>query len=921
MNSFIPQIIFAAALSAAAAGVCAENTYSTGRLDNGLVYHILNVPSEPGRIDVRVQVGAGASDENGTDEIGVAHMVEHMVFRAAPAAYPKGIGETLMERGWRRGANFNALTNYERTLYMFSPNKGKAQLAETLDAAAAMMSPQTFRAADWEKEKQVIEAEWRNGLGVAERMNRKRNEVIRSGSRQSRHAIIGTQKSIQTTPVKVLEDFHRRWYVANNMQVMISGDITPAEAKPLLERHFGRLKSGSLPDRSGAYYEPVLQSGWHVKQLQDKDSGGSFTAVLFRLNDAPSRAYGGEANTRARMIDRFAAHILAQRVKNEVKGLPKSVSTITARKSDIGRQTVAVGLMASVTPDGHKQGLTEILKLRERILREPVKQAEFDAYMKTMRDTVARSKKKTALPEPFGDAVQSVSENAFSGKPVRTPAQNAVLAEPVLNTLKPSEISARLQQWLNADDKLVQIQAPGMTEIRGFPNAAQIQAEAETLKTAQLPPLQAKAETGKGAFAAKVQKGKITAESYDKSLNITRWTLQNGDKVVVLNHPVAEGKTYLQAFGVAGFMSGNLNPWQSQLAQQIVWQSAPQGWTGAQLNEWKKTHKVNLSMSLRAADTKLDGSAPDKKAEELFRLYHAYMVTPQIGEDYRDAIMTMIRRLPMEDTGTRAAKEKAIVDLRFGGKAYPPPTQTALEETEEPQLLAQWRQLSRAPVVYYILTAQKISKLKPLVEQYLAAIERGSAETAKPYLALAGDKTERKAVNAEARTDVTAWSFTDYQWNPQAAAQITILRTLAYEQLKAELRDKALGVYSVKFETMLNPDSNRVESEFRFATTADKADSLWKLGETTLVNLPQTITERQVAPLRSNFIEQEKGRLKSPEVRLNRLVLSEQRFGDARYLKEMDKLPEALTVEKLQQTAQLLWNPQNRRVLIADPMK
>lgn len=180
---------------------------------------------------------------------------------------------------------------------------------------------------------------------------------------------------------------------------------------------------------------------------------------------------------------------------------------------------------------------------------------------------------------------------------------------------------------------------------------------------------------------------------------------------------------------------------------------------------------------------------------------------------------------------------------------------------------------------------------------------------------------ELTAVNAESRTDVAAWSFTDYPRNPQAAAQIAILRTLAYEQLKAELRDKALGVYSVKFETTLNPDSNRVESEFRFATTADKADSLRKLGETTLANLPQTINERQVAPLRSNFIVQEKGRLKSPEVRLNRLVLSEQRFGDARYLKEMDKLPEALTVEKLQQTAQLLWNPQNRRVLIADPMK
>ncbi|WP_066075839.1 M16 family metallopeptidase [Bergeriella denitrificans] len=920
MNAFIPQIIFAAAVSTVAVGAYAENTYSTGRLNNGLVYHVLNVPSEPGRVDVRVQVGVGASDENGTSEIGVAHMVEHMVFRAAPD-YPQGVGETLIQQGWRRGANFNAMTNYERTLYMFSPNKGKVQLDETLKAAAAMMTPRPFAQADWQKEQQIIEAEWRNGLGVAERMNRKRNEVIRSGSRQSRHAIIGTQTSIQNTPVNVLEDFHRRWYVANNMQVMISGDITPEQARPLLEKYFGRLKTGELPDRSGAYYEPVLQNGWHVNQLQDKDSGGSFVAVLFRQNDAPSRVYDSEAGTRARMVDRFAARILAQRVKNELKDLPKAVSTITARKSDIGRESIAIGLVASVTPDGHNQGLTEILKLRERILRAPVTRAEFDDYMKTMRSTIARAKQKTTLPEPFGDAIQLVSENALNGKPVRTQAQNAASAEPVLNRLTPSEITARLQQWLNADDKLVQIQAPSLTEIKGFPNAAQIEAEAAALQTAQLPPLQAKAEAGKGAFTAKAKKGEITAESYDQSLKITRWTLQNGDKVVLLQNPVAAGKVYLQAYGAAGFMSSNLNPWQSQLAQQIVWQSAPQGWTNEQLNEWKKQHKLSLNMRLNATNSKVDGSAADKEAENLFRLYQAYYTTPQVGEDYRDAIMTMIRRLTMDETASRAAKEKAVTDLRFGGKAYLSPTQTDLEETEEPQLLAQWQSLSQAPTTYYILTAQKPRKIKPLVEQYLAAIERKPVESAKPYQALSGDKVERQNVNAEARTDVAAWSFSDEKWSPQTAAQTAILRTLAYEQLKAELRDKALGVYSLKFETTLNPETNRVESELRFTTTADKADGLWKLGETTLAKLPQTITEQQVAPLRSNFVEQEKGRLKNPETWLNRLVLSEQHFGDARYLNEMDKLPEAITVEKLQDTAQLLWNPQNRRVLIADPMK
>lgn len=918
MKHIIHQIIISTALLVPAV-LYAQNTYSSGKLDNGLIYHVLNVPSESGRIDVRIQVGVGASDENGSSEVGVAHMVEHMVFRRSPE-YPQGIGDTLIAQGWRRGANFNAMTNYERTLYMFSPNKGIQQLDDTLKAVAQMMTPHTFSQEDWQKEQQVIEAEWRNGLGVAERMNRKRTASIRSGSRQARHAIIGTLESIRTTPLEVLQAFYERWYVPNNMQIMLSGDIQPKQARALLEKYFGSLKAAALPERGSGYYEPKLQSGFHIDQLSDQDSGGSFVALLFRLNDAPSRDYQSSDGIRQRNIDRFAAHVLAQRLKNEIDNLPKSVSTITARKADIGRETIAVGLVASVTPDGHRQGLEEILKLRERILREPVTQAEFNDYMKTMVSAIARAKKKTTLPEPFGDAIQSVSENVFAGKPVRTPAQNAALVEPVLKQLMPSEITVRLQQWLNADDKLVQIQAPSITAIKDFPNAAAIQAQVDMLKTAHLPKLKAKsADKGKGVFVAQIVKGKIISEQYDKKLNITRWTLQNGDRVVVLNHPSANGKTYLQAVGRAGFMSMNLNPWQSQLAQQIIWQSAPKGWTPIQLNNWKKDHKLNLSMSLRSGDYKLEGNAPDKEAENLFRLYHAYMLTPQVGEDYRDSIMPIIRRIPIEEHSSRAQKEKATIEVRFGKKAYESPSQTALEETEEPQLLAQWHNISRAPVTYYLVTKQKTEKLKSWVEQYLAGIEREPPEKVVQYLQSEGVKIVRKPVNTEERSDVAMWSFTSQQWTPQTAVQVAVLRTLAYEQLKAELRDKALGVYSLKFETTLNPDSNRVESELRFTTTPDKADDLWKLAEITLTKLPQTITEKQLEPLRSNFVKREEGRLKTPEVWLNRLVLSEQHLGDARYLAEMDMLANSLSVEKLREAAKLLWNPDNRRVLIADP--
>lgn len=919
MMLFTPKTLIAAALVCTAPAALAANTYASGKLDNGLQYHVLTVPSEPGRIDVRLQVGVGASDEDGVKEIGAAHMVEHMVFRRAPA-FPDGVGDTLVAQGWRRGANFNAMTNYERTLYMFSPNKGKTQLEDTLKALSAMMSPHAFSDEDWQKEKQIVMNEWRGGQGLNERMNRKRAAIIRNGSRQARYAIIGTPESIAGMDVSVLQDFHRRWYVPNNMQLMISGDIKPAQARALIEKHFGALKAGKLPERGGAYYEPELRQGWHTARLQDKDSGGSHVMLAFRLDDSPERDYQSNEGRKARLIERAAAKILAERIKNQKPALPKQVSSITLRKSDIGRRTSAVALFASVSPDGHDAGLNELLKLRAQLLAQAVSQKEFDGYTAELKKTIAAAKRKTALPEPFGDAIQSVSENAFAGKPVRTPAQNAALAEALLPEITAEDITARIRSWLEADDRLVQFQAPGLAEI-DIPAAADIAARADrALKTKQPPLLEAAAPV-QGKFADRPQRGEILSETRDKKHNITRWKLQNGDQVIVWQHPAAAGKTYLQTISSTGFMQKNLLPWQIQTGAQLVWQSAPQGFTPQQLDAWKKQRTISLSQDIKAQYGKTAGNAPDRHFADLLHLYHAYTATPQAGEGYRDAIAQMVRQIPLRASSERAAREDAVSQLRYGRRdIYPAPDQEALEAVEPHNLLDYRRPSAEAPAVHYILTAQNPNALKPAVRTYLAAIPRKKTETAADLLPPSGAKAEHAALGAQAgRSDVNMWSFAETGWNPQTAAAVSALHRLAYEQLKAELRDKALGVYSLKFESTLNPDTRRVESSLRFTTTPERADTLYRLADKVLQKLPDAVSESYAAEAAKQLVQAEKGRLKQPETLLNRLVLSEQHYGDARYLSEMHALPQSLTRENLRRAAALMWQPQNRRVLVIDP--
>lgn len=704
----------------------AENTHRSGQLSNGFAYHFLQVPSEPGRIDVRMQVGVGASDEV-DGEMGAAHMVEHMVFRDAPR-YPDGVGDTLLADGWRRGANYNAMTNYERTLYMFSPPKGSEQLEMTLDALAAMVTHRDFMADDWAKEQQVIMGEWRSEQGLNERMNRKRTAVIRSGSRQARYAILGSPDSIQTMPIDALERFHQQWYVPNNMTLMVSGDFDEAQTLALIEQYFGGLQAQALPDRSGDYYEPVLQDGWHVAQLQDKESGHSQVALIFRSDDSLSRDYDSDAGSRARQIDRFASKILAQRIRNQQPALPKSVSNVSLRKADIGRHTIAVGMFASVAPDGHDEGLEELLKLRAQLLSEPVSAAEFAAYKSEYVALIERAREKTTLPEPFGDAIFTVSDDVFNNKPVQTQAQVAAQVAQLVDTITPEDVTERIERWLTADDKLVQMQAPSLTPIT-LPSADRVRAQALQWQNApDLPKLMAEVVHGVGAFVdfsedQKAQMPAVNSASAASSANvvssrnpgivatteeqitidsaikekeaqeqtvqeqetsITRWTLSNGDKVVVLTNPVAEDKTYLTSLTDKGFMQTHLSPWQAQLAAQIVWQSAPQGWTAEQLSDWKSSHQLSLNQDLEGQKLEVNGTVANAELENLLHLYHAYQVTPQVADDYRDAIMPLVRQIPMRNATTRSVKDNATTLLRYGRPAYLEPTQAQLEATEQP---------------------------------------------------------------------------------------------------------------------------------------------------------------------------------------------------------------------------------------------
>ncbi|MDF2643795.1 MAG: hypothetical protein K0R45_3069, partial [Pseudomonas sp.] len=376
----------------------------------------------------------------------------------------------------------------------------------------------------------------------------------------------------------------------------------------------------------------------------------------------------------------------------------------------------------------------------------------------------------------------------------------------------------------------------------------------------------------------------------------------------------------LQVESGAGFMSTDKPAWISQMAAQLAGQSAPGGWSDAQMSRWRSERGVSFGLNQSAERLQIDLSTLDSKkglpAEQRLRsLFEAYRlnqtaapIQPVALEQSRDELASQLSR---SSDNVREQQDQALRRLQFGRDHWPTPSIEQLQALQVEDLQREWQRLSAAPVTYYLLADVEPAVLTPLVEQQLAAIPRGRALHAKASLPSSGQRSETLSIAIEPRAVLHAISFHPRQWTPDDAARIAALKELANAALKQQLRGEAAGIYRLSFDSTLNPDSNRIESRLSFTSDPARVEELWQLAQTTLAKLPASITDKQAAAARSSLARQERLRRDDPQTQLRRLVLSDRRWGDPRYLDSQTNLPQALTAPALKRLAAELFDARN----------
>ncbi|HLL24283.1 MAG TPA: pitrilysin family protein [Kofleriaceae bacterium] len=278
---------FPAAVLLVVAAVGVVHEIHTHRFDNGLTLHV--APGHPAPVvAVQAWVGVGSADES-PREAGLAHFVEHMLFKGS-ASYGTGELVRAIERG---GGEINAWTAFDHTVY--HAVLGRDHVDTALDALGDTLLRPRVDPEELARERQVILEEIRQGSDDPARSVAQSLFATAFVAHPYRRPVLGTADAVERASERDLVEFFRSYYVADNLTLVVAGDVDPARVQRSVERRFRGMPAGrparrtidepaQTAARASAIHreltEAYLAVGFHVPAARHPDLAALDVAAI-----------------------------------------------------------------------------------------------------------------------------------------------------------------------------------------------------------------------------------------------------------------------------------------------------------------------------------------------------------------------------------------------------------------------------------------------------------------------------------------------------------------------------------------------------------------------------------------------------------------------------------------------------------------
>lgn len=895
-----------------------------GVLPNGLRYYVRANAKPEKRAELRLVVNAGSVLEDG-DQRGLAHFVEHMAFNGSTHFKKHELVNYLESIGMRFGPDLNASTSFDETVYMLTlPTDSAAALDKGLLILQDWARGLTFDSAAVERERAVVEEEWRLGQGAGARIQNKQFPVVFQGSRYATRLPIGTKGSLDAASVTALRRFYRDWYRPDLMAVVAVGDFDAGQVEARIKQQFAPLASPASR-RPRTLFPVPDHDETLVAVATDREATSSSVAVLYKL---PLEPEGTVAAYRASLVEALYNAMLNRRLAELAQRANPPYIAAGSSKGRLIRSKEVYSIAAVVPDGGIERGLEAVLTEAERVDKFGFTAGELDRVRSELLRGYERA--YAEREKTYSSAlVDEYVDNFLSGEPAPGIAYEYRAAEQLLPTVTLDEVNRLGREWISDRNRVLLVAAPEKAGAK-VPDRAALLAVFDRVRgqrvtawvdSASAEPLLATAPEG----------GRIVSERKIPEVGVTEWRLSNGARVLIKPTDFQADQVLMRAYSPGGSsLTSDRDYVPAATASAVVTQGGVGRFSLVNLQKKLAGKAVSVAPTISESEEGVSGQASPRDLETLFQLTYLYFTAPR-ADSAAFASFQQRARAALANRGASpeaAFQDTLQVTLAQHHVRARPLTAQLVDEMSLARSLAVYRdRFADASDFTFVLVGNvSADSLRPLAERYLATLpsthrkEKARDPGISPPTGVV-ERTVRRGTEPKAQTAVVFTgpiAFT--RANRYALNSLVDVLDI---QLRETLREELGGTYGVQVQGSAEREpKERYAISIGFGSAPDRAEQLTK------ALFAQLDTLKARGPKAETLAKVKEAQRRSRETSLqqNGYWLSQIAFFDANGwpiadIPDADKLISALDARTVQEAARRYLNEENYVRVVLLPEK
>jgi zinc protease len=812
--------------------VAVDPDVKIGKLDNGLVYYIRYNKKPEKRVELRLAVNAGSVLER-DDQQGLAHFMEHMNFNGTKYFPHNDLIDFLQKTGVKFGADINAYTSFDETVYMLQlPTDDTVLLNKGYQVMEDWSHNALLDDKEIDKERGVVTEEWRMGLGADDRMMKKIFPVIFKGSVYATRIPIGKVDIIQNFKHDVLRDFYNDWYRPDLQAIIVVGDIDPAKAEAQIKAHFSGIKNPSS-EKPRTNIEVPDNKDPLIAITTDKEATENGILMFYKHPLLKVKDLG---DFKQKLTAELFTSMLNNRF-NEISQKPESpyIYASAYYGQFLSRDKDAYMVNATAKENQIDKSLVVLLAENERVKRFGFTKTEFERQKEEMLSQYEKASKEFDKTESMSLTNDYVS-NFLTGDPIPGAKKSYKYVKNLLPEIKLEDINALAKEFVSDDNLALAIMAPEK-------NGVEVPTEADILKiikNSKSSDLQPYVDNFKEqALVTEDLKGsKVVSKTENTELGYTELKLANGVTVVLKPTHFKNDEILFSAYCLGGnSLIPDDNIISAIYAAQVIEKSGAGDFDNVELEKKLKGKNIEIHPYIEAVKEGFRGNSTPKDLETMMQMVYLYFKVPRKDTTAFKAFMSQ------QENQLKFMKSSPMMSFydTLYKSVYPGykrliifPTSEQLQQVNLNKLYKIYcSRFANAKDFKFFLTGSfSIDTITPLVIKYFGSLPTKNnteswIDVSPKFPKGVVNNTLYKGTDPQGMVGIVMSEKID--WNPKSLLELNMLKEIISIKLIEVIREKMSGVYSPM--VMMNP-THFPKSKFQlmvmFGCAPKSADKLTK---------------------------------------------------------------------------------------------